>query len=230
MKMQSNHDSPFIMLATLFSVLVLSSSQDFDFFYLVQEWPGSHCDTEQGCCYPTTGKPASDFGIHGLWPNYNDGSYPSNCNSSNSFDASKISDLISRMQLEWPTLSCPSKDGLKFWGHEWKKHGTCAESILDQHAYFETTLKLKNKINLLHALEGAGIQPNGQMYSLESITSAIQVASGYTPRIQCNNDTSGNSQLHEISLCVDSMAADFIECPVLPNGRSCGSSVEFPSF
>lgn len=61
------------------------------------------------------------------------------------------------MQLEWPTLSCPSKDGLKFWGHEWKKHGTCAESILDQHAYFETTLKLKNKINLLHALEGAGI-------------------------------------------------------------------------
>ncbi|KAJ4981896.1 hypothetical protein NE237_032733 [Protea cynaroides] len=79
---------------------------------------GSYCDTKQSCCYPTTGKPTSDFGIHGLWPNYNDGSYPSNCDSSSSFDASAISDLISRMQSDWPTLACPSNDGVKFWSHE----------------------------------------------------------------------------------------------------------------
>ncbi|KAI3730765.1 hypothetical protein L1987_61942 [Smallanthus sonchifolius] len=77
------------MLLTLHSLLVLSASQDFDFFYFVQQWPGSYCDTKHGCCYPRTGKPASDFGIHGLWPNRNDGSYPSNCDSSNPFDASK---------------------------------------------------------------------------------------------------------------------------------------------
>ncbi|PWA34202.1 wounding-induced ribonuclease [Artemisia annua] len=229
MKMQSNNVFVFIKLLTLLSLFVLSASQDFDFFYFVQQWPGSYCDSKQGCCYPSTGKPASDFGIHGLWPNRDDGSYPSNCDSSNPFDISKISDLTSRMQSEWPTLACPSNNGLAFWGHEWDKHGTCSESVLNQHSYFATALGLKNEINLLQALKSAGIQPNGQKYSLSSIESAIQDASGYTPGIECNNDSSGNSQLYQIYLCVDSSASGFIQCPVFPRGR-CGSSIEFPTF
>lgn len=60
---------------------------------VVDQWPGSYCDTKQSCCYPTTGKPASDFGIHGLWPNYNDGTYPSNCDSSNPYVQSKVTKL-----------------------------------------------------------------------------------------------------------------------------------------
>ena len=34
------------------------------------QWPGSFCDTRQGCCFPDDTKPAAAFGIHGLWPNY----------------------------------------------------------------------------------------------------------------------------------------------------------------
>lgn len=111
---------------------IACASKDFDFFYFVQQWPGSYCDTKQSCCYPTTGKPDADFGIHGLWPNYKDGSYPSNCDRDRPFDSSEISDLNSQLQTEWPTLSCPSGTGMKFWEHEWDKHGTCSESVLDQ--------------------------------------------------------------------------------------------------
>ncbi|KAF5793809.1 putative ribonuclease T(2) [Helianthus annuus] len=229
MKTQSNNPLLLIKLLTLHSLLVLSASQDFDFFYFVQQWPGSFCDTKHGCCYPGTGKPASDFGIHGLWPNRNDGSYPSNCDSSNPFDASKISDLMSQMKSDWPTLSCPSSEGLTFWGHEWDKHGTCSETVLDQHGYFSTALSLKTQINLLQALESAGIHPNGSEYSLRSIRDAVKEASGYTPWIECNTDSSGNSQLYQIYLCVDSSGSGFVECPVFPTG-SCGSSIEFPSF
>ncbi|KHN33886.1 Extracellular ribonuclease LE [Glycine soja] len=38
---------------------VLCISQEFDFFYFVQQWPGAYCDTKQSCCYPKIGKPAA---------------------------------------------------------------------------------------------------------------------------------------------------------------------------
>ncbi|RVW25391.1 Extracellular ribonuclease LE [Vitis vinifera] len=175
----------------------------FDFFYLVQQWPGSYCDSKQSCCYPTTGKPDADFGIHGLWPNYRDGSYPSNCNSNNPYDESEISDLIRSMQEEWPTLACPSGNGSKFWAHEWDKHGTCSESVLSQHQYFEAALDLKKDVDLVQILKKAGIRANGESYPLYDIKDAIKDAVGVTPWIECNVDSSGNSQLYQVHLRLD---------------------------
>ena len=68
----------------------------------------------------------------------------------------KISDLISNMQKNWPSLACPSSNSIQFWTHEWEKHGTCSESVLNQHGYFDTALNLKGKTNLLKALKTAG--------------------------------------------------------------------------
>ncbi|KAI5437435.1 ribonuclease 1 [Lathyrus oleraceus] len=218
-----------LLLLLQLSILCLSQQQDFDFFYLVQQWPGSFCDSKKSCCYPTTGKPAADFGIHGLWPNYKDGTYPSNCDPNSPFEKSEISDLTSSLQKNWPTLACPSGDGIQFWTHEWEKHGTCSESSLKQHDYFETTLNLKQKSNLLEALTSAGIQADGNSYSLSSIKEAIQKGVGFTPFIQCNVDSSGNSQLYQVYLCVDTSGTNFIECPVFPHGK-CGSQIEFPTF
>jgi ribonuclease I len=83
-----------LSLALLLVVLAVAggraAAQDYDFFYLVLQWPGSYCDTKQSCCYPKSGKPAADFGIHGLWPNRDDGSYPQNCSPDNAFNPSKV--------------------------------------------------------------------------------------------------------------------------------------------
>lgn len=207
-------------------------SRDFDFYYFVQQWPASYCDTKRSCCYPKTGKPAEDFSIHGLWPNYKDGTYPSNCDTLDSFDHSQISDLGSRLKQDWPSLACPSSDGLRFWGHEWDKHGTCSsEPLVDQHAYFKAALDLKNKANLLQALDNAGIKPaNGKYYSLESIKEAIKESTGYTPFIECNVDSSRNPQLYQVYMCVGKSGSEFIKCPVFPHGRPCASQIQFPSF
>ncbi|KAI3950937.1 hypothetical protein MKW92_008159 [Papaver armeniacum] len=204
-------------------------SQDFDYFYFVQSWPGSYCDTRRGCCFPTTGKPKADFGIHGLWPEYNDGSYPSNCDPDSFFDPSVVSDLKEDLQRNWPTLACPSGDGNAFWGHEWNKHGTCSESSLNQHAYFASALNLKRKINLLRILTNSGIKPDGGFYSLNRIKNAIREATGFTPGIKCNVDGDGNNQLYEIFICVDKNGLELIRCPELPTQR-CKSTVEFPYF
>ncbi|XP_042491013.1 extracellular ribonuclease LE-like [Macadamia integrifolia] len=192
-------------------------------------WPGSYCDTSSSCCYSTTGKPATNFSIHGLWPNYDNASYPSNCDSNTPFDLSQITDLVSSLQVSWPSLSCPSSDDTKFWAHEWDKHGTSSEDVLNEHGYFAAALNLKDQVDLLQILESAGIQPDGRFYSVDNITQAIAGAVGYTPGIDCSKDTSSNSQLYQIYLCVDTSGANFIECPVLPSSK-CSSSVEFPSF
>ncbi|XP_043699573.1 extracellular ribonuclease LE-like isoform X1 [Telopea speciosissima] len=219
-----------IQILVLQLLVVVCVSQNYDFFYFVQQWPGSYCDTSNGCCYPTTtGKPATNFSIHGLWPNYNDASYPSNCDSNYPFDPSQISDLVSSLQISWPSLSCPSSDDTSFWSHEWDKHGTCSESVLNEHGYFAAALNLKGQVNLLQILKSTGIQPDGGFYNVNSITQAIAGAVGYTPGIDCNKDTSGNSQLYQIYLCVDTSGANFIECPILPSTK-CSSSIEFPSF
>ncbi|OAY50023.1 ribonuclease 3 [Manihot esculenta] len=218
-----------IKLFILQYLSVLCVSQDFDFFYFVQQWPGSYCDTRHSCCYPKTGKPVADFGIHGLWPNYNNGGYPSNCNPDSVFDKSQISDLKSSLEKNWPTLACPSGDGYKFWTHEWEKHGTCAESELDQHGYFEAALKLKEKANLLQVLKNADIKPDDEFYDLDSIEQAIEDAIGYAPGIECNVDGSRNTQLFQIYLCIDTSGSEFIKCPLLPRGR-CASRVQFPKF
>ncbi|KAJ6322439.1 hypothetical protein OIU77_012311 [Salix suchowensis] len=141
----------------------------------------------------------------------------------------KIADLRSSMQKNWPTLACPSGNGVGFWTHEWEKHGTCSESVLDQHGYFQAALGLQKQVNLLQALTSAGINPDGRSYSLSNIKSAIQETVGFTPWIECNTDTSGNSQLYQIYLCVDTTGKNLIECPVFPRG-TCGSEIEFPSF
>ncbi|KAL6513907.1 hypothetical protein OROHE_019363 [Orobanche hederae] len=133
------------------------------------------------------------------------------------------------MQQHWATLSCPSNSGSKFWSHEWNKHGTCSESVLDQHGYFQAALKLKSKLDLLQILQSEGINPDGGFYNLSSIKSTISTAIGYTPHIECNVDEDGNNQLYQIYVCVDTSASNLIKCPVFPEGI-CASSIEFPSF
>ncbi|CAI0425546.1 unnamed protein product [Linum tenue] len=79
-----------LALLTFQCFRVLCVAQDFDFFYFVQQWPGAYCDSRQRCFYPKTGKPTADFGIHGLWPNYKNGAYPSNCDRDSVFHESQV--------------------------------------------------------------------------------------------------------------------------------------------
>ncbi|KAI3912984.1 hypothetical protein MKW92_018133 [Papaver armeniacum] len=182
-------------------VAVLCVQQDFDFFYFVQQWPGSHQDAVQGC----SSKPGKSNQI-------------------------LISGIEKKLQKNWPVIDCPNNDGLKFWGHEWDKHGTCSESILDQEEYFEKALKLKKKIKLLHILHKEGIKPDGGFYSPYQIMKAIEEEIEVTPFISCNDDESGNSQLHKVYVCVDKFAKKFIHCPVLPKGSCSSSKIYFPRF
>ncbi|KAG2707175.1 hypothetical protein I3760_05G136000 [Carya illinoinensis] len=234
--MKSYH-SFFVELLVLQCLALASASLGYNFHYFVQQWPGSHSCVTRKSCHPTTGKPATNFSISGFRPYYKDGSSETFCNVSNinrPFDLSKISDLTSKMQANWPSLACPCSDSTTgLWLHEWYKYGTCSESryLPGEHAYFKAALDLKDRVNILQILEKSGIQPNGGFYNLSSIHSAIHKAIGYDPWIKCKTDASGNSQLYQIYLCVGRYELTFTECPVLPRTtEDCASAIKFPAF
>ncbi len=63
--------------------------------------------------------------VHGLWPEYQTGDWPSFCNNEK-FDVAKVTEAVGleRMEDMWPSMS--SNDDAHLWEHEWKKHGTCS--------------------------------------------------------------------------------------------------------
>lgn len=232
----------------LLCLVAVSSAEEFDFFYLVQQWPGSFCDTKKGCCFPDTGKPATDFGIHGMWPNYakcktrgevgggalemvtkrKKKCWPEYCNNGEPLKITAITDLLKGLDANWPTLACKSGKSFEFWSYEWKKHGTC--SGLDQHGYFSTALGFKAQHNLTAILAGAGILPTDEKtYFLSSIRDAIKEGTGFTANLECNRGAAGETQLFQVYQCVDRAGKKLIDCP-LPMTGNCKDRVQLPAF
>lgn len=181
-------------------------SREFDYFVLSLEWPGTvckntkHCCATNACCHGISS--SLHFTIHGLWPDYNDGSWPQCCNGP-SFDENKIASLRGELERDWPSLSCSSPSDChgkrgSFWEHEWEKHGTCAYPVIrDECGYFSTTLQLYSKYNILDILSAAGYSPdNGKEYPTRDLIAAIRKAVGATPLLVCSQ-----GEVMELRIC-----------------------------
>ncbi|KAL8261944.1 hypothetical protein R6Q59_025993 [Mikania micrantha] len=207
----------------------VAEQREFDYFALAVQWPPTYCSKSTKCCAQSGccrgANSPSEFTIHGLWPDYNDGSWPSCC-SGPAFDETEISTLLDVLDKYWPTLSCSKSStchnskGL-FWAHEWEKHGTCSSSVTgDEYNYFITTLNLFFKYNVTEVLFEAGYVPsNSEKYPSGGITSAIENAFHTTPQLICLNGA-----LEEVRLCftkdfkfrdcvADSDCPDYVSLP-----------------
>ncbi|EPS70004.1 hypothetical protein M569_04758, partial [Genlisea aurea] len=181
--------------------------REFDLFKLSLQWPGTYCRrthrccSSNGCCHSSNG--LTGFTIHGLWPDYNDGSYPSCC-AGKRFNVKEISTLRDALDKYWPSLSCGTSSNCHggkgiFWEHEvWEKHGTCASSVTgDEYNYFLTALNVYFKSNITDVLREAGyVASNSEKYPLGGIIEAIQNAFHQTPELQCSGDA-----VQELHLC-----------------------------
>lgn len=184
----------------------VGEQREFDYFNLALQWPGTQCQNVRRCCSSNgccRGSNApTEFTIHGLWPDYNDGTWPSCCKKSK-FDEKEISTLLDALEKYWPsyrcgsTSTCYSGEGI-FWAHEWEKHGTCSFPVVrDEYSYFLTTLNLYFKYNVTRVLNEAGYLPsNTEKYPLGGIVSAIQNAFHATPKLDCSKDA-----VNELHLC-----------------------------
>ncbi|KAH7576553.1 hypothetical protein JRO89_XS01G0107800 [Xanthoceras sorbifolium] len=148
-----------------------------------------------------------DAAVDGLWPDYNDGTWPACCTRSE-FNEKEITTLLDALEKYWPSLSCGSPSTChggkgSFWGHEvvinfTQKHGTCSSPVVrDEYSYFLTTLNVYFKYNVTKVLSEAGYVPsNSEKYPLGGIISAIQNAFHATPKLICSKGA-----VEELHLC-----------------------------
>ena len=195
----------------------------FGYFMLTIYWPSSYCNS--GKCL----KVPNNWVIHGLWPNYWNGSWPQYC-CDIAFDQSTLSSVSKLLELKWPSLIDVEEDTL--WEHEWSKHGTCCynnKRVGGEFKYFSETMNMYDQIPLRKWLEEAAIVPsNHASYNIKHIYNAIQSNFKKRVAIDCIKDPdSKKSMIDSIYFCFDRITLEPINCPGVIPGK-CPLEVIYP--
>ncbi|ERN19768.1 hypothetical protein AMTR_s00064p00080140 [Amborella trichopoda] len=128
----------------------------------------------------------------------------------------------------WPSIKCPSNNGISMWKSLWKNSGVCTNLELIE--YFEKGLVLYYELNLLNALKKHGIVPDGRLYQLADIKQALKEEIGEEVGIRCSTNLEGEFQLYEVYVCIDkSFTTGVIPCLTLPY-FTCSDEILFPAF
>lgn len=209
------------------------SALGFDYVHLVQEWPGSFCDTKKGCRWPTD-SPTTGFLLHGLWPEFLNGSWPQYCDPAAPFNMTSVQDLLPELHTYWPSLV--AADQAAFWAHEWTRHGTCMEpffgaSAAKEHAYFRLVLTLREHFDAWAMLQAQGIGPASTTTWLQ-VKKALETGWPAKIEVGCNFDKKGTRQLLEVRSCYRPSEAPGpgagwqlvpMDCPNEASAALCGS-------
>jgi ribonuclease T2 len=127
--------------------------------------------------------------------------------------------LNTDLDSAWPNLLTPPN--VKFWQHEWTKHGTCSFET-DAWAYFDLDLQIGKRINLDATLKAAKIVPdNKQGYAMADFNSTIFASLQAYPELMCEKRKRGIIHLLEIRGCLDGTGASYKNCTCSSN--SCGN-------
>ncbi|PWZ03790.1 ribonuclease T2 [Testicularia cyperi] len=157
--------------------------------------------------------PADSTTIHGLWPDYCDGTYPQFCTAQTDIPEYTGEQIEAVMQKYDPALFAYYQkyfkdldgDSTDFLAHEYNKHGTCYTTMRTSCQpslpwitqadfavlnYFRQIAHKFQERNTYAILENAGIVPSSdKTYSLVDIQTALKNAHGATPFVGCSRST-----------------------------------------
>ncbi|CAO1614969.1 unnamed protein product [Sympodiomycopsis kandeliae] len=151
--------------------------------------------------------------IHGLWPDYCDGTYPQFCTAESGipqYSGIEIDQILSKYDpdlLDYFQVYYKDNTGddAGFRSHEWNKHGTCFNALRAQCfkpkfkgqtpeeaalvAYFQEIAKRFKKTPTYKWLTEAGIKPSHtQNYTLSQLETALSKRNGgKKPYLGCTN-------------------------------------------
>ncbi len=175
---------------------------DFDYYVMSLSWAPNWCKlTGDSRGDAECAKHGLTFTLHGLWPQYTAGGYPSDCHSStrdpSKGDTAAMEDIMGSAGLAW---------------HEWQAHGRCSNLSSDDYlalmrkAYGSVAIpplfaKVTHPLNVPpHVIEDAFLQANPQ---LAPENMAVTCAGGL---------------IHEVRVC---LSKDLVPTPCGDEVRSC---------
>ncbi|KIJ54910.1 hypothetical protein M422DRAFT_73659 [Sphaerobolus stellatus SS14] len=159
---------------------------------------------------------ASTWTIHGLWPDFCDGSFTGYCDVTRQYDptpdASSVAaytgpgidtfisafgrkDLLAYMEKYWISQGSPNAN---FWAHEFSKHATCFSTYdtacytpYFKHAevvdFFDSAIRAYKMFPTGQFLASQGIVPsNTTTYTLTQLNNAIKAHTGAIPYFGCS--------------------------------------------
>ena len=110
----------------------------FDYYVLSLSWSPVYCESHPGD-RDQCGAKRYGFVLHGLWPQYESGGFPSSCATGRHL--TEEARAVGRSVYPSETLVA----------HEWQKHGTC--SGLDAAAYFRAADEARRAVRIPAAFE-----------------------------------------------------------------------------
>jgi len=121
----------------------------------------------------------------------------------------------------WPSLNGPSQT---FWAHEFEKHGTCTD-FPSQLSFFNGTLSLRAKYDIVAALATAGIVPSNTVeFTLSAFNAALVAAYGHTALLTCDSQ----GRIETATFCVTKAGA-LMECPSTVPRKCSGGKAFLPA-
>ncbi|CAH8824159.1 unnamed protein product [Trichobilharzia szidati] len=205
--------SPVLLFAvfSLASFTNVHGTHGWDYFVFSLEWPPTYCSSHT-CNLP---RQMRKFNIHGLWPTIWPNGSPTNCSRNEDFNVKSIEPIYKELQTEWSNLE-DYDDPEDFWKYEWNKHGVCSVNsavISNELDYFNTSLVIKAKVNIMRRLESIGIKPDNKV-NLKRDGLLVQLKKLFNVNVQisCTLKHRQPPKLSEIRVCMNP-TLDFISCP-----------------
>ena len=203
------------MFYKLFLLNLLNLSLSFDYYIFTRTWVPAFCFLNKGKC---SGIIPQKFSIHGLWPTYDNGSWPQYCPSkiNNISNNQELNNILPDLNYHWSDSL--NKSNWPLWEHEWQKHGTCALNssyINTCYDYFTTALWLDLRLNVNFRLNSEIVPNNNISFSRDELESIFKST------IFCKNFR-GKSILMEIQ---NNISKGLDEVNLVKKDDSCGSRV-----
>ena len=136
-------------------------------------------------------KSKTSWTLHGVWPSSLRGKHPVDCDNSQKFDQNLLQPALKdQMEEKWKSFNLKLSNSV-FWGHEWKKHGTCALDLENTNSlpkYFTKSIQMIDEHNAGEILRRNGITP-GKKYKIDDILRVLKTSLGVNVFVSCSTNT-----------------------------------------